>query len=452
MKTLPIEDPQLEIKTQEIYKAFEDARITNDHFTMRKSLSEHILLWKEDISEKISGHIILFYAENIFENVIPLLRAKTKKPIFYYTESKPDDRWFRLASKTSNIFFVQGDIFDLTHLRNSGIQKTYHVCIFNSLPLSMVESNTPECLLLANLIDDYFNVPYTIEINDNNEIRFLANKPKKYIANLGFHFYPKYIAGDLYVLNILDSLISYSANNSNILDVFIHMFVYNENHQQQKYKDEECEIQNQNIHITENLQIKTIKCPGIYNNKKYSDLLFDFCCLKPSIIPIGLITDRYTTSKKDRSPIMKKKNHNISVNYFNVLDVEMDQNFLPSQLTLTNPLPTTILSENDRIIIIGNNQIESEDLNNLLMKKDAETIGEENSGKSNESLIMEHLQESDNDLNNKKLLELMDLTLSGKKKITKKIEEKNNMIKNLIEEIERKKHGYEKFLEWDKEK
>ena len=443
------DDEIFSLKKFSIHREFELTNIAENEFAISKLLSNHILLWKEDISQKVSGQIILFYADNIFESVINLLRTKTKKPIFLYSDTQPTERWYRFADKTPNIYMVQGDVFDINHLRNSGIQKAFHVCIFNPMTISMTETNTPECPLLANLIDEYFNVPYTIEVNDQNEMKFLGNKPKKYIANLGFQFYPKYIAGDLYVLNVLDSLISFSSSNPTCLDIFIHMFIHNENRRSSNEFDGEIEwggTQNENTNIYENLEIKTIKCPDLYKNKSYAELIFDFCNVKPSLIPIGLVTDKYTSLKKEKVSSIKKINHNVSVNYFqgNVFEEEIDQNLLSRPLTLTNPLPTTILNENDRIIVIGN-------MGNM---KNVSDSGMSPDGKGNfkdgESVILEDFNEREREENSRKLLSLMDLTLSGKRKIIKKIEEKNIMIKNLMDEIERKKHGYGKLIKMEK--
>ena len=382
----------------------------------------------------------MFYAENIFESIIPLLRQKSKKPIILYSESKPDERWNRLYNRYANIYWLQGDIFDISHLKNAGIKNSFHVCIFNPMSVATGESNTTECPLLANLIDEYFNINYTIEVYDHNEMKFLNNKPKKYIANLGYQFYPKYIAADLYVLNVLDSLISFSSANPTSLDVFIHMLIHNESHRVESCENTQ-ETGNINRNIIENLTIKTIKCPDIYKNKNYAEVICDFCSLKPSIIPIGLVTYRYTNSlKSEKVSSIKKFNHNVSVNYFqggNIFEEEINQNMLPSQLTLTNPLPTTILNENDRIIVIGN-------ISNMGSTDSANELNQA------ESVILEDYQNRENEENNKRLLSLMDLTLSGKRKIIKKIEEKNVMIKNLMEEIERKKNGYQKLLQLDK--
>lgn len=443
------EDQNFFIRKESIHKEFETTHLNNNSFTLGKFLSNEFLLWKEDISSKISGHIILFYSENIYESVIASLRAKTKKPIVYYSETKSDDRWSRLTSRFSNIFYVQGDIFDIMHLKNCGIQKAFHVCIFNPMSSSGNESNTPECLLLANLLDEYFTVPYTIEATDHNELKFLANKPKKFIEELGAQFYPKYMAGDSYILNVLDSLVSFSSSNPINIDVFIHMFIYNENrrHTAENEGEGEWETQNQNIHILENLQIKTIKCPEAYKNKCYQDLLVDFCCLNPSLIPIGMITERYSHKKKQRSSTIKKLNYNVSINFFQgqILDEEMNQNILPTPITLTNPLPTTLLNESDRIIVIGNFTEGFESLT-----PGVDNIEEKMNEEIKESL--EDLKEIENEENNKRLLTLMNLTLSGKKKIIKKIEEKNQMIRNLMEEIEQKKQGYAKLMTFDKKK
>ena len=70
--------------------------------------------------------------------------------------------------------------------------------------------------------------------------------------------------------------------------------------------------------------------------------------------------------------------------------------------------------------------------------------------KEPESVLLENffVQDHKND-ENQKLLSLLRLTLSGRNKIYKKIEEKNYMIKNLMQEIEKKKKNYVRFLEKD---
>lgn len=451
------ENEDFSARKESIKKEYDLMNMNNDSFSVGKFLSSDILLWKEDISEKISGHIILFYAESFCESVVVLLRARTKKPIIFYSENKPDDRWNRLTTHFSNIYFAQGDVFDIMHLRNCGIQKAFHVCIFNKMTISSNDYSTPDCLLLANLIDEYFPIPYTIETNDQNELKFLSHKPKKFIADLGVQFYPMYMAGQSCVLNILDSLVSFSSSNPISLDVFIHLFVYNENrrHTTEHDGDEEWETQNQNIHVFENLQIKTIRCPEAYKNKCYQDLLIDFCSLKPSLIPIGILTQRYTQVKKEKGSSIKKINHNVSINFFQfqaALEEELDENSLPTPLTLTNPLPTTVLNETDRIIIIGN-------FMHIPQSLDGESITPGNNENIDQKInvndgISESMDEDklEKEENNKKLLSLMNLTLSGKKKIIRKIEEKNQMIKNLMEEIERKKKGYAKLMTIDNRK
>lgn len=415
----------------------------NDFHTIGNFLSRHILLWKEDLSEKISGHIILFYAEHVYEHVITSLLEKTKKPIIFYSETQPDEKWLRFSSRIPNLFYAQGGIFDLTHLRNCGVEKAFHICIFNSEALSTLEANTAECLLLANLLDDYFNVNFTIEVNDQNEMKFLGSKPKKNVANLGFQFYPKYIAGELSVLNVMDSLISFTSTNPTSLDIFIHMFVFNENRRNGD-NNSEWETQNVNLNIFENLQIKTIKCPEYYYNKIYSELVFDFCKLTPSVIPIGLATYRYTHFGKEKtSAIKRKRNHTFNLNYSNILEEEMNMNVLPGQLTLTNPLPTTILNENDQIIVIGNciNSGNSE-----ILPPSPTYFNQSREIKKGSNAELEEIPDFMPEESRTKLLNLLQLTLSGKRPIIKKIEEKNEMIKNLMYEIERKKNDYVRIL------
>ena len=115
-------------------------------------------------------------------------------------------------------------------MRNSGIENSFHVLIFNFENKNILSNGSQICLL-ANIIQEYFNATITIEISDQNELKFLSYKPKKICKNMGPQYHPQYLSGNIFINNMMESLNVTVHFNSTLLSFLENCLISKKNEQ-----------------------------------------------------------------------------------------------------------------------------------------------------------------------------------------------------------------------------
>jgi hypothetical protein len=292
-----------------------------------------------------------------------------------------------------------------------------------------------KAILLSNILEEFFSVPYTMEISDLSELKLLGFSAKKEFANLGLHFNPHFMAGNVLPSNIVDSLSVYLLENDILLEILKHSF-----HGEKSRAD-----------LFENKKIFSINCPLAYIGRKYEDFLLKCLNLKNSVIPLGILTRKFTKIDNQQFRLLRElQNKNLRQSQlFNtnspgtnnsptkrlnqLYNDDRDPRSLKLPLFLINPLPSTVMNKGDIFLIIGeitreNFSMQEFPLNSMrFLDEDFKAIKEKNTEKFKE--IVECLKEK---MLNKEAVE--DLSMQKNEMIDnleKMIEDKRTMLKKM---------------------
>ena len=114
-------------------------------FKSKNSLSKklHYKLFIDDLRNRLRDHIIVFGPYSHFRNSLKFIRKRSQKTICYMADKLSDMKnWQKLDRQYSNIYFLEGDIFDVKHLKKAAIEKAYHVLIYSHLTKSSINSDS----------------------------------------------------------------------------------------------------------------------------------------------------------------------------------------------------------------------------------------------------------------------------------------------------------------------
>jgi hypothetical protein len=75
----------------------------------------------------------------------------------------------------------------MEQLNGLAINDASHVLILSVLEKSSISPDSTT-LLLVNTLDCFFDVPYTFELYDENQMRFLGNRAKGDLQHLRYFF------------------------------------------------------------------------------------------------------------------------------------------------------------------------------------------------------------------------------------------------------------------------
>ena len=297
----------------------------------------YVDLWKNSLSSTLKDHIIIIGPSEVYEQCMVSIRHRSGKTIVVLAENEPDYIWEKLATKFYHVIYAKGNMLNIDHLESLSISNASHVLIFSTRPPGSKDNDT-NALLLANLIDEFYKVPYTIELDDQESIRYLKNTQNK--ESLAFQFWPKYMAGEVFYSSLLDSLMAMLQHNDTIFHVFRHLYQKHMNNFIIKDIDQVEDI------IEENKELHLIQIPQSLIGAPYHIILEILMELDKPILPIGLYTkltkDRYfgKTGASFLLPFLQK-------------EVKLSEEFLEDYILITNPLPTTKLNLGDRLLILG---------------------------------------------------------------------------------------------------
>ena len=328
---------------QLLYEELAAKKALENSFYCEKINKNHILLWKTDISARMTGHIIVSADERNFEAIIQAIRSRTMKPVCFFIEKPPNPRSFELITKYPWVFLLEGNLLNIKHLKHANISHSFHVLIFTQLSDDISYNIDSKAILLANIIEEFFNIPYTMEISDVSELKLLGFRSKKEFTNLGLSFDPQFMSGNILPSNTVDSMSVYLLENEILLDMARKM----------------CGNDRKNKGIFENSRIFSIACPQCFYGKKYEDFLIKAMSIKSSIIPLGILTMKFTRINTQKfNGIIGELNQSSQpgspfkrVNQ--MVDDDHDPRILKLPLFLMNPLPTTVLNKGDVLILMG---------------------------------------------------------------------------------------------------
>ncbi|CAI2370684.1 unnamed protein product [Moneuplotes crassus] len=182
--------------------------------------SEKIIEKFSDFLEETTmmrDHIIVFGPLESFSSLVECLRHFTYNYICYVSDIPKPEKWSHIESKYQNVKYIECVYSDKNELQRTGIEHARHVILLSWM---LEKSNHPDSgiLQIIQMIEQYYpNVPYTIELEDENNLKYMSKASE---ANkLPLNCNSKYAAGKVLYSSTLDSIIAQSYYNDTLLEV-----------------------------------------------------------------------------------------------------------------------------------------------------------------------------------------------------------------------------------------
>jgi len=188
--------------------------------------------------------------------------------------------------------------------------------------------------LLANLIDAFYKVPYTIELTNPESIRYLKDGASQKYKDCGFQFWPMYVSGNVFFSSLLDSLLPMVHHNDAILRVFNSMYEHHKHSFIQEDQEQEA-----NDTITQNKELHMINIPAELEGSTYGVIMETLVSLENPILPLGLYTARFVNKPAQEDEHTSK---------IKTMGIGLEEPIL-----ITNPLPSTVISRGDKLLVLG---------------------------------------------------------------------------------------------------
>lgn len=129
---------------------------------------------------------------------------------------KPE-KWSQIEAKYTNVKYLECVYSDKSELDRTGIKQARHVILISWM---LEKSNHPDSgiLQIIQMIEQYYpEVPYTIELEDENNLKYLSKASE---ANkLPLNCNNKYAAGKVLYSSTLDAIIAQSYFNDTLFEV-----------------------------------------------------------------------------------------------------------------------------------------------------------------------------------------------------------------------------------------
>jgi hypothetical protein len=177
-------------------------------------------------------------------------------------------------------------------------------------------------------------------------MKFLSHKPKAVFRNLGHQYYPLYLSGTVLVNAQLEAFFGTLIREDLTLEVFKAVFY--------EYKEEGLENMQENVKEFKN--VFSMNVPDTMAGRKYSDIIESLMQTDAAIVPIALVTMRYSQNSMKGSVRKGRKTFLMNQSIDEIVDAELNVGVVAKPIVITNPLQTMILEKGDRLICFGRAQ------------------------------------------------------------------------------------------------
>ena len=282
---------------------------------------------------------------------------------------------------------------DKNELKRTGIEHARHVILLSWM---LEKSNHPDSgiLQIIQMIEQYYpTVPYTIELEDESNLKYLSKASE---ANkLPLNCNNKYAAGKVLYSSTLDAIIAQSYYNDTLFEV-LDKLIFGDNDLKE-------------TKIEENSRLNMIKVP---------DELAGVCTYENFFYNCTKVNEEDTrNNKKPVIPIAIYRSK-----HYDVLGNE-------TPFMMTNPEKGTLLLKDDIVFVLGDSKEQE-----MKRKKEYFSKSEDSNLKSHPTIIKlsENItEETLNNLDDEKLLDIVSNELAGTEKERKKdlLNKKRNLQK-----------------------
>jgi len=346
-----------------------------------------------DDTSYLRDHIIVFGPLDSLPSLIECLRHFTNNYICYVWDTPKPERWNQIESKYRNVNYLEWVYSDKNELKRTGIEHARHVILLSWM---LEKSNHPDSgiLQIIQMIEQYYpTVPYTIELEDESNLKYLSKASE---ANkLPLNCNNKYAAGKVLYSSTLDAIIAQSYYNDTLFEV-LDKLIFGDNDLKE-------------TKIEENSRLNMIKVP---------DELAGVCTYENFFYNCTKVNEEDTrNNKKPVIPIAIYRSK-----HYDVLGNE-------TPFMMTNPEKGTLLLKDDIVFVLGDSKEQE-----MKRKKEYFSKSEDSNLKSHPTIIKlsENItEETLNNLDDEKLLDIVSNELAGTEKERKKdlLNKKRNLQK-----------------------
>ena len=287
---------------------------------------------EEFANTSIKNHIIILGMSTFVDQIILKVRVHSLSlPIVILTDYLEEEVKIKLFQRFKNLFIVKGDHLELKNLYNVKTKMARFVIILSSKRTNTLNADS-NSILAAKMIEQYFNVPYSLEIMDSVNSQFLGSIPQLNNEEeqevLTDNLYPQFMSGNILYAELLDKLIARSFNNlyeaaafkaiisqdyhiqtSKLYNKGISNFEVEDNFMKNLI-EENAETE---IFKKSNLSIFSFDVPENLHGMKYRELMNELFESKKVFIPLGIYVEDYA---------LEKERNAVNVNVW--LDKEVD--------------------------------------------------------------------------------------------------------------------------------
>lgn len=271
---------------------------------------DHYRMWEVDMQNLLKNHIIIFGLYEHFSALVRYLCNYTTQYICYISDKPPGEMWSKLVREFPNVKYFECSLTNIEELSRTGLKDAFHVILLTWL---VPDSNIQDSgiLPIARIMEENFkNVPFTLELIDEANMKYLNNRPSKQLEKFPPFYWPRYAASNVFFSSVLDYIMAQSFHNESIVEIVGKLILG------QKY--------NPNISgIEEHSTLMTIKIPdSLPQFVTYSHVFDYFMDSEEPLLPIGILrcSGSYDNdlpfvvgNPKPNSPIM------VQLNYFIII-------------------------------------------------------------------------------------------------------------------------------------
>lgn len=214
--------------------------------------NRHLMMWENDLRGCVYHHILVFGRIEHLEIILESFHQMTSQLICYVTDQSPGEHWRRISLKNKEVLYIECTLTDIEELSRTAINFAHHAILLSSkIPGSHIDDSGT--LPLVSIIESNFTVKFTVELVDENNMKYMDNKFPIELENMSFLTWPRYAESSVFCSSALDYVMAQGYHNNFIIDLIRRMILY-EDLFNQTGVDENCRINS--IEVPEDLHGK----------------------------------------------------------------------------------------------------------------------------------------------------------------------------------------------------
>ncbi len=151
-------------------------------------------------------------------------------------------KWEKISNRYQNVLYFECSFSDKNEFKRTGIEKARHVILLSWM---LHNSTHPDSgmLQIIRMIDENFpTVQYTIELVDENNLKYLEKKNEKEAASLPFNCNTKYASGTVFFSSTLDAIIAQAYFNETLFEVLDKLVLGDVLQDEEQTVEENCQL------------------------------------------------------------------------------------------------------------------------------------------------------------------------------------------------------------------